>query len=129
MEVGLISPVFLLIVVLVCILIWAVIQARKKDQISVDTAPTNPKNSDNHNHGFSYVVVMKIINAIVSIVIGLFLAGTAKNTLGMEDSTTILAWIVIAVLSYWILTLPIKLFENIAIIAKNTTDIRNKLYK
>jgi hypothetical protein len=37
------SPVFLLIVVLVCILIWAVIQARKKDQISVDTAPHEPK--------------------------------------------------------------------------------------
>ena len=86
--------------------------------------------NDSYNHGFSYVAIFKIINILASILVFIFsfmiesaLLGTDFQPIGIQLILNIL----LAFISYWMLTLPIKLFENIAIIAKNSTDIRNKL--
>jgi len=83
------------------------------------------ENNKTHNHGFSYVRVFKIINLIIAIIIG-FGTFIFLNNL-TEGLIPIIGAAIVAFISYWILTLPIKLFENVAIIAKNTTDINNKL--
>ena len=46
-----------------------------------------------------------------------------------EDMIVVLILVnfLVCFISYWMLTLPVKLFENIAIIAKNSTEILNKL--
>lgn len=87
-----------------------------------------------HNHGFSYVAIFKIVNLLAAILVFIiaFLVEQSLFLFGYGAPGIILLGLLnlaIAFIVYWILTLPIKLFENIAIIAKNSTDIRNKLYK
>lgn len=83
-----------------------------------------------HNHGFSYVFILKGINILVSVLLFLILFFFELGVLGIrEDMIVVLALVnfLVCFISYWMLTLPVKLFENIAIIAKNSTEILNKL--
>lgn len=98
----------------------------------VDSVPTT---SSHYTYGFSYVALFKTINLIsaitVGIIVGFFLKTFIFNfQLGGDGGAVLLSILfagVVAFLIYYISNFGIKLFENIAIIAKTSVEIRDEL--
>ncbi len=77
-----------------------------------------------YNYGFSYVTFFKIGNIIISAIVGITLLYFADET---YNPVFLFSGLITPVLLYWILTFPIKIFENMAIMAKNSTEILNRM--
>lgn len=93
--------------------------------VEAETPLTKEKKpAKKYSHGFSYVRSFKAMNIVISTLVGL-----AIGVGGLEETSgfSIVIGLLVPFLLYWILTFPIKMFENIAIIAKNSTEILNRM--
>lgn len=81
---------------------------------------------NNYNYGFSYVTFFKIVNTIISAIVGIIVIYFSGSNEVLNTPLLILG-LITPFLLYWILTFPVKIFENIAIITKNSTEILNRM--
>lgn len=102
----------------------------KDNEMVNDLMSSGALTAKKHSHGFSYVVIFKVINIIISIIAGLALiivGGLSAGYITTFQWIFIILGLIIPFPLYWILTFPIKMFENVAIIAKNSTEILNQM--
>lgn len=107
-------------------------QSKEKVSVEKPVSTTKEESEKRYNYGFSYVEVFKFLNGIFSIAIASLISVILYFLMGVQDESELAYYVVlvfvIAALLYYLNNIVIKLFENIAIIAKTSVEIRNKMY-
>lgn len=98
--------------------------------LDVQKKENKNKNVKETGFGFSYIVIYKVVTVLLSLILSIFVAMFFTNM--KEQISGILAIIITIVtfgVSYYTLSFFIVIFENISIIARNTSILVNKLDK